>query len=1026
MVANNQNKYLYWAFISYSSKDVKTARTLHKSIESFGIPSALISHPTPTGEPTPKRLRPIFRDRDELPASSNLGREIENALTRSRYLIVLCSPNSANSVWVNREIQTFIEMGRRDQILALILAGEPNSGGSQECFPPSLLQTEPIAADLRPGTDGWLDAKLKLIAGMLGVGFDSLKRRDLQRRARRMRITAAVLLIVATAFAGLGLYSNFQRLAAIDARIQAEERRAEAEEARAAEELARLAAEEAEKEERKRAEELEMVSRFQADRLADINPHAMGVMLNQKLKQQLDEVGRRQRIEHNVIEAEKQQLDVALRNINLTDASMQWLDSMIFQRSLKAIYESFDDQPMVKARLLQSTAITMQNIGLIDQAIIPMRKAMVLYQKHLGEDNIRTLISLNQYAMMLHINGKSEEAVSLLHLALAYLREIQTPDDPSSSENLHAVYANLGSVLQELGRQDEAEPILIEALTQSHQDYGPHSIQYAMTASNLGMLRLMNDRLDEAAPLIEAAYEAAKSLQSPDKSNELIIANNLAQLRRKQGRLEEANQLMDFVRVARLQTLGEDHPDSILSLINQAAAKGEQNDYEGSVNQLEDALRRSLELYGKDNRITYLAQSNLGAIYLKLQIFDEAEPLLLAAYEGRLEMYGPKHLDTLASLSKLGALRLRQSRFEEALDLYRQCSKIVESEYGPDHLISIESLNGRGAATMKIAIHENNLDLLEEADRLIAESDARLIRTGRIETIERYTLLLNRGTIAMYRNDLVTAERLMRLAFKGMVNLLGRDNDGSHLCMINLAMILELQGQIDEAVQYYQEYIDRAIKLTSNQPDIMALFLNNKGIEAMEPGAYTGASMLLDKASHLAILGYGKTHIETQTIRYNHFFALAQLEQYQDCEEVARSMIKDLNLAFPGQPSITIEWEYYLLTVLNAQEKWDEAERISRAPLNLMIESGDSVNEHQIRLERSTSLTGLKRFAEAEQEALKAYTYFNRTAGKDDASTYEAILYLLDVYDAWVETDTTGRAAREAERLRSSLPDIND
>ena len=64
-------KYLYWAFISYSSTDKSWARWLQRAIESYGVPARLVQHHTPTGEPAPKRLRPLFRDRSELAAAAD-------------------------------------------------------------------------------------------------------------------------------------------------------------------------------------------------------------------------------------------------------------------------------------------------------------------------------------------------------------------------------------------------------------------------------------------------------------------------------------------------------------------------------------------------------------------------------------------------------------------------------------------------------------------------------------------------------------------------------------------------------------------------------------------------------------------------------------------------------------------------------------------------------------------------------------------------------------------------------------------
>jgi len=218
----DSTSYRYWAFISYSSKDKSWARWLHRAIETYGIPARLVRHPTPAGEPAPRRFRPLFHDRAELPASADLGVQIEEALRASRYLIVICSPHAARSKWVNKEVETFQRLGRPGRVLAVIVDGEPNVGDDRECFPPTLRQAEPIAADVRPEGDGKGNAKLKLLAGMLGVGFDGLKQRDTHLRIRRLQFAIGLALVLALGFAGLALYANRQREKAVKARQQAE------------------------------------------------------------------------------------------------------------------------------------------------------------------------------------------------------------------------------------------------------------------------------------------------------------------------------------------------------------------------------------------------------------------------------------------------------------------------------------------------------------------------------------------------------------------------------------------------------------------------------------------------------------------------------------------------------------------------------------------------------------------------------------------------------------------------------------
>ena len=117
----------YWAFISYSHADSKWGKWLHKRLETFPVPRALVGKKTERGYNVPKRLMPIFRDREELPGSSTLKDNIQEALEQSRYLVVICSPRSAASIWVNEEVLTFKAMGRSDRVLCLIVDGEPTA-----------------------------------------------------------------------------------------------------------------------------------------------------------------------------------------------------------------------------------------------------------------------------------------------------------------------------------------------------------------------------------------------------------------------------------------------------------------------------------------------------------------------------------------------------------------------------------------------------------------------------------------------------------------------------------------------------------------------------------------------------------------------------------------------------------------------------------------------------------------------------------------------------------------------------------
>ena len=108
--AGAARQFRYWAFISYSHRDAKWARWLHKKLETYRIPGEWLG--APIGDrPIPRRLFPIFRDRDELASAGNLSDRIREALEASHALIVICSPSAATSPWVNEEVRTFKALG---------------------------------------------------------------------------------------------------------------------------------------------------------------------------------------------------------------------------------------------------------------------------------------------------------------------------------------------------------------------------------------------------------------------------------------------------------------------------------------------------------------------------------------------------------------------------------------------------------------------------------------------------------------------------------------------------------------------------------------------------------------------------------------------------------------------------------------------------------------------------------------------------------------------------------------------------
>lgn len=195
-IGKRATKYKRYAFISYSHKDVKEAKWLHKHLEYYKLPSDIFNE----YDENNRYLRPVFRDKEDI-GTGVLKSVLRKELEVSEYLIIICSPNSAQSTYVSQEAQVFIDQGRIDHIIPYIIDGVPKSGGEKECFPKSLINhVDQFPDDELLGANinevGRPKAFIRVVSSLLNVEFDTLWKRHKREQKKRLFVLSLLFLFL--------------------------------------------------------------------------------------------------------------------------------------------------------------------------------------------------------------------------------------------------------------------------------------------------------------------------------------------------------------------------------------------------------------------------------------------------------------------------------------------------------------------------------------------------------------------------------------------------------------------------------------------------------------------------------------------------------------------------------------------------------------------------------------------------------------------------------------------------------------
>ena len=706
----------YRAFISYSHADKRWAEWLHRALETYRVPPRLVGRETSMGT-VPDRVRPVFRDRDELPTATELGEVINRALEDSSCLIVLCSPRSASSRWVNEEILTFKRLGRSDRILCLIVDGEPNAGDKaendrEECFARALRfrigedgqltseRTEPVAADARPGGDGKQNAKLKLLAGVLGVGYDDLRQREQQRRQRRLAWLSAGTLAALAITSSLAVRAYLAQQEAERERDRADTAAAQA---------------------REEAATAERVSTVMTDIFSRFNPSvARGAeltvrdVLNAGAEQVLVELENEPEVQIRLLAAIgdsyrglalwdeaanvlEESLAIAVRTFgeeSLAAARAKWLLSYPlihkedFERAERLNREAIStmrrllppDDPAV-GDPIGRLAFTLLRAQKNAEEMIPLlNEALVLQKQAYGEYHDSIVLTLDMLGWALTRQGRYAEAEDSLVEALKLVDTMYEEGHPRTGY----VLFRYAWVLSAQGRHGEALVPARRLVSVAQRLYGQEHPEVAYASIGLGRVQLNLGRWDEAVQSTSQAVQLMRMFTGEENSElgGFLISHGRALMAA--GRLADADAALDEAARSLRASLGEEHPMLAQSLREQGDVARRLSQFERS----EALLREALYVHGRSDggqKAQAVDRTFLAITLLEAGRVDDGCAEAEAAFESLVILDIEMDRDLALTYTVMGHCHLLRGNIEHGAPLIQEGIEALEASYPPGH-----------------------------------------------------------------------------------------------------------------------------------------------------------------------------------------------------------------------------------------------------------------------------------------------------------------------------------------------------
>lgn len=409
-------------------------------------------------------------------------------------------------------------------------------------------------------------------------------------------------------------------------------------------------------------------------------------------------------------------------------------------RAAAKVGDRFANQPVVEASIRETIGSTYLDLGLYEQGLRQLERAVELRRRVLGDRNSDTLVSMRALASAYIASAQLGPAESLLNtilplrlrvsggqnsltaevmedLATVYTNESKYPEAESlyakvveidrhllgeNSPNTFNAMSNLAVLYRREAKYQQAEDLYKRVLEIKRRVLGQEHPDTLLTMNTLGVTYLYEGRYQEGEELLQKTLEARRRILGADHPGTLLTMNNLGLAYNDEGKYNQAESLLRETLAERNRVSGPENPDTLLAAINLADVYENEHKYKDMEALVTSSLETSRRVSGPDHPQTQQLTIMLARVNDHEGKYAEAESLLNLALQSRIKVLGNKHDVTLMTAMNLGQLRLKRHEPESAESLLRSTLASYQESY-PDRWqrYACEGLLGASLAAQK-------------------------------------------------------------------------------------------------------------------------------------------------------------------------------------------------------------------------------------------------------------------------------------------------------------------------------------